>query len=68
MHTESKSHHKVVLTSHKEVINVVDEVYAWLPRLGDDRPYIHVPHKLQAVRECVQFLETQNIELHENLK
>jgi len=67
-HTESKSKHKETLTTHKEFISVVDKVYAQLPKLVDDKPDTLAPHKICMVRECVQFLETQNIELREKLK
>jgi hypothetical protein len=61
MHTKIKSHHKVEITVHKALINVVDEVYAQMPSIDEDISDLPVPQKLNKVKERVQCPQQQNL-------
>jgi hypothetical protein len=67
-HNEIKSSHEGEIIAHKALISVVDKVYVQVSSTTKDIPDLPAPRKPRKVKERVQYLQQQKLELQGKLK
>jgi hypothetical protein len=67
-HNEIKAIHEGEIIAHKALISVVDKFYVQVSSTTKDIPDLPAPQKTIKVKERVQYLQQQNLELQEKLK